>query len=119
MPFQKLLVVRVLRPDRMTTALNNFIQKTLPNGIDYVECDSTSSPFQILYSSYLDSTPATPIYFILSPGANPVVDVENLCRKVGIDPAKMLHTVALGDGQDVVANNYLELGHKDGHWIML
>ena len=31
----------------------------------------------------------------------------------------MLHTVALGDGQDVVANNYLELGHKDGHWIML
>jgi dynein heavy chain len=98
MPFQKLLVVRVLRPDRMTTALNNFIQKTLPNGIDYVECDSTSSPFQILYSSYLDSTPTTPIYFILSPGANPVVDVENLCRKVGVDPAKMLHTVALGDG---------------------
>jgi dynein heavy chain len=119
MPFQKLLVVRVLRPDRMTTALNNFIQKTLPNGVDYVECDSTASPFQILYSSYLDSTPTTPIYFILSPGANPVVDVENLARKVGVDPAKMLKSCALGDGMDIVANNYLDQGHKDGLWIFL
>jgi len=30
MLFQKLLVVRVLRPDRVTTALDNFVRKTLP-----------------------------------------------------------------------------------------
>jgi dynein heavy chain len=119
MPFQKLLVVRVLRPDRMSAALGNFIQRTLPNGINYTECDSTASPFQILQYSYADSTPATPIYFILSPGANPVVDVQNLCRKNGIDPNKMLHSVALGDGQDIVALTKLELGHKEGHWIFL
>jgi len=39
-------------------------------------------------SSYLDSTPTTPIYFILSPGANPVKDVEDLARKLGNDPKK-------------------------------
>lgn len=44
-PFQKLLVIRVLRPDRITTALDNFVRKTLPNGDDYVDCDSTSSFF--------------------------------------------------------------------------
>jgi dynein heavy chain len=49
-----------------------------------------------LHSAYLDSTPATPIYFILSPGANPVKEVENLARKNGMDPNKMLHSIALG-----------------------
>jgi len=41
--FQKLLVIRVLRPDRQTIALDNYCRKTLPNGDDYVDCDSTSS----------------------------------------------------------------------------
>lgn len=73
--FQKLLVIRVLRPDRQTIALDNFCRKTLPHGDDFVDCDSTSSFFQILTAAYNDSTPMTPIYFILSPGANPVLDV--------------------------------------------
>jgi dynein heavy chain, axonemal len=61
----------------------------------------------------------TPIYFILSPGSNPVRDVEELAKSVGQDPKKMLHTVALGQGQDVVANNKLDIGHREGHWVML
>lgn len=90
------MVIRCLRPDRITTALDNFIRKTLPRGDAYVDCDSTSSFFQVLGSAYADSTPTTPIFFILSPGANPVKDVEQLCRKNGVDPNKYLHTVALG-----------------------
>jgi len=117
--FQKLLVIRCLRPDRITTALDMFIRRTLPNGDNYVDCDSTSSFFQVLSQSYADSTPTTPIFFILSPGANPVKDVELLARKNGIDPNKYLHQVALGQGQDVVALNKLEIGHKEGHWVML
>jgi len=70
-------------------------------------------------SSYMDSTTTTPIYFILSPGANPVSAVETLARQQGNDPAKMLHQVALGQGQDVVAMAKLDIGHKDGHWVML
>jgi dynein heavy chain len=31
----------------------------------------------------------------------------------------MLHQVALGQGQDVVAMAKLDIGHKDGHWVML
>lgn len=118
-PFQKLLVTRVLRPDRITTALDNFVRRTLPKGSEFVDCDSTSSFAQVLASSYLESTPTVPIYFILSPGADPVKDVEGLARSQGIDPAKMLHTIALGQGQDVVAMNKLDIGHKDGHWVML
>jgi dynein heavy chain len=118
-PFKKLLVVRCLRPDRMTTALGNFIEATLPNGKNYTECDQKLSQSQILQAVYDDSTNLTPMYFILSPGANPVLEVQKLGKANGIDINKQLHSVALGDGQDIVALNKLELGHKDGHWIFL
>ena len=90
-PFQKLLVVRCLRPDRCNVALNNFIRATLPAGDDFVDCDSTSSSVQVLQSAFGDSTNTTPIFFILSPGANPVKDVEALARGRGMDPNKELH----------------------------
>jgi len=118
-PFQKLLVVRVLRPDRVTTALDKFVRKTLPNGDQYVDCDSTSSFAQVLESSYGESATTTPIYFILSPGADPVKDVSALAQKLGMDPIKHLHKIALGQGQDQVAHGKLDLSHKEGHWVML
>lgn len=119
LPFQKMLVTRCLRPDRVTVALSQFIARTLPNGKGFVECDGTLSSDEVLASSYQESTPQIPIYFILSPGANPIKNVKNLMEALGKDPAKSLHQVSLGQGQDVVANNLLDMGHKDGHWIML
>lgn len=119
MPFQKLLVLRCMRPDRLTVALDNFIRRTLPQGDKYVDMDSTSSFQDILSSSLSESTTTTPLFFILSPGANPVKEVEKVAPSMGIDTNKQFHNVALGQGQDVVAMNKLEIGHKEGHWIML
>jgi len=39
-PFQKMLVVRCLRPDRITSALLDFIKAVLPKGNEFVDCDS-------------------------------------------------------------------------------
>lgn len=36
-----------------------------------------------------------------------------------MDPKKHLKTIALGQGQDVIANNNLDAAHKEGHWVML
>ena len=47
-PFQKMLVVRCLRPDRMTTTLMNFIRNTLPNGNAYADCDGALNALEIL-----------------------------------------------------------------------
>lgn len=85
-----------MRPDRVTTALNNFIRKILPDGQSFVECDSALSQYGVLEQAYSDSSTTTPIFFILSPGANPVKDVERLCIREKMDPIKHLHTVALG-----------------------
>jgi len=118
-PFQKLLVVRCMRPDRVTTALNNFIRTSLPSGGDFVDCDRAASAFDVLEMAYQDSSPQIPIYFILSPGANPVLDVQQLCQKEKMDPVKHLHQIALGQGQDVVAHQKLDMANKEGHWVML
>jgi dynein heavy chain len=118
-PFQKMLVTRCLRPDRVTAQLNTFIRNTLPKGDSFVDCDNTSSADDILQTSYVDASPSVPIFFILSPGANPIKNVENLARKMGMDPVKQIYQVALGQGQDVVANAFLDMGHKEGQWVML
>lgn len=47
-PFQKLLVLRCLRPDRLTIALSSFISQTLPEGQSFVDMDQTFSFTDIL-----------------------------------------------------------------------
>jgi len=119
-PFQKLLVIRCLRPDRMATALANWIRGILPNGRDYMDCDASLSFYEVLSSSFEDSTNATPFLFILSPGADPVKEVEALGKKIVQLQANVnYHNVAMGQGQDTVAMQKLDLGHKEGHWVML
>jgi len=119
-PFQKLLVLRALRPDRLTIALGGWIRNALPNGRDYMDCDGSSSFQQILTSSFEDSTSATPIFFILSPGADPVKEVEAMGRaQIKLQLGVNYHNVAMGQGQDVVAMAKMDIGHRDGHWVML
>eukprot|EP00927_Polykrikos_kofoidii_P060882 TRINITY_DN55787_c0_g1_i1.p1 TRINITY_DN55787_c0_g1~~TRINITY_DN55787_c0_g1_i1.p1 ORF type:complete len:1359 (-),score=233.84 TRINITY_DN55787_c0_g1_i1:102-4157(-) len=118
--FQKLLVIRCLRPDRMASALGYWIRITLPKGSEYMDCDGSCSFTEILTSAYEDSSSVTPFFFILSPGADPVKDVEAMGRKMMALQANVnYHNVAMGQGQDQVAVMKLDLGHKEGHWVML
>ena len=81
--------------------------------------DSALNFEQVLMSSLSNSTTTTPLFFILSPGTNPVKDVEACGKKMGVDLSKCFHNIALGQGQDVIAMNKLEISHKEGHWIFL
>jgi len=119
-PFQKMLVIRALRPDRYTGALGDWIRVSLPNGRDYMDCDGSNSFFEILSTSFADSTATTPIFFILSPGADPVKEVESMGKKtVALQLNVNYHNVAMGQGQDVIAMAKLDIGHREGHWVML
>jgi dynein heavy chain len=84
------------------------------------QCPSLCPISRSLIDSTLDdSTPVTPIFFILSPGSNPVADAEKVGKVRGFEPGKNFHSVALGQGQDIEAMRLLEMGHKEGHWVML
>ena len=118
-PFQKMLLVRCLRPDRMTAALTTFIRRTLPSGSSYVDCDSTLNSLEVLDQCLSDSTPKTPLYFILSPGANVVADLDVMALKYGFQKGISYHNISMGQGQDVVAISWLETAHRNGHWVIL
>ncbi|XP_047143157.1 dynein beta chain, ciliary isoform X1 [Hydra vulgaris] len=110
---QKLCMMRAFRPDRMTYAIKLFVEEKL--GSKYVEDRQVE-----LSVSYEESGPATPIFFILSPGVDPLKDVEFLGKKMGFSSDnKNLHSVSLGQGQEIVAEKALDLASKEGHWVVL
>ena len=119
MPFKKLLVLRCLRPDRITVAMTSFIRSVLPQGESFVEMDSKLNFSDVLASAVDDSDSTIPIFFILSPGADPVKEVEKLAKINKIEPGKSFWNISLGQGQDEVARRRIEEGNKEGHWVML
>ncbi|XP_066560773.1 dynein axonemal heavy chain 9 [Amia ocellicauda] len=110
---QRLCMMRALRPDRMTYAVRDFVEEKL--GSMYVA--SRSLDFA---TSFEESGAATPMFFILSPGVDPLKDVEKHGRKLGYTfDNRNFHNVSLGQGQEVVAEQALDLAAKEGHWVIL
>ncbi|NXO76324.1 DYH9 protein, partial [Sitta europaea] len=66
---QRLCLLRALRPDRLPCALRDFVEEKL--GSKYVVGRSLD-----FATTFEESGPATPIFFILSPGVDPLKDVE-------------------------------------------
>ncbi|XP_066120408.1 dynein axonemal heavy chain 9 [Saccopteryx bilineata] len=110
---QRLCMLRALWPDRVACALRDFVEETL--GSKYVV--GRASDFASLFE---ESGPATPVFFILSPGVDPLKDVENQGKKLGYTfNNRNFHSVSLGQGQEVVAEAALDLAAKNGHWVIL
>uniref|UniRef100_A0A8D1A5Y0 Dynein axonemal heavy chain 9 n=1 Tax=Sus scrofa TaxID=9823 RepID=A0A8D1A5Y0_PIG len=110
---QRLCMIRALRPDRMAYAMRDFIEEKL--GSKYVVGRALD-----FAASFEESGPATPMFFILSPGVDPLKDVENQGKKLGYTfNNRNFHNVSLGQGQEVVAEAALDLAAKKGHWVIL
>ncbi|XP_028842651.1 dynein heavy chain 9, axonemal-like isoform X2 [Denticeps clupeoides] len=110
---QKLCMMRALRPDRMTYAVRDFVEESL--GSQYVT--GRALDFAV---SFEESGAATPMFFILSPGVDPLKDVEKHGRKLGYTSDNgNFHNVSLGQGQEVVAEQALDLAAQEGHWVIL
>ncbi|XP_061666302.1 dynein heavy chain 9, axonemal isoform X2 [Syngnathoides biaculeatus] len=110
---QRLCIMRALRPDRMTYAVRDFVEEKL--GGMYVI--GRSLDFAV---SFEETGPTTPMFFILSPGVDPLKDVEKHGKKLGFTfDNKNFHNVSLGQGQEAMAEQVLDLAAKKGHWVIL
>ncbi|XP_051776026.1 dynein axonemal heavy chain 3-like isoform X1 [Erpetoichthys calabaricus] len=109
--FQKLLILRCIRPDKIIPAVQHFIIDNM--GPSYVE-----PPTFDLQCSYMDSTCSTPLVFILSPGADPMAVLVKFAEEKGMGGAH-LQTVSLGQGQGPIARNMIEKAAAEGTWVVL
>ena len=111
--FQKLLVIKALRPDRITSAITNYIIKNM--GDKYIE----STAFDMA-ATFKETSALTPIFFVLFPGIDPTKDVEELGATMDKSIAKgTFINIPMGQGQEDRANKMLEECAKEGKWIML
>ena len=72
--FQKLVLVRSLRPDRMLTTAKEYISQAL--GSKYLIFKALD-----IESTWTESSPVIPLIFLLSPGANPNQGIMSLAKR--------------------------------------
>ncbi|CAL9696600.1 unnamed protein product [Knipowitschia caucasica] len=106
--FQTLLLLRCFRVDRVYRAVTNYVTVTM--GDTYVQ-----PPVINFDAVYEQSTPFSPIVFILSPGSDPAADLMKLAERSGFH----FKFLAMGQGQEKVALQLLEKCASRGQWLML
>ena len=93
--------------------MREFIREKL--GAKYAESMSVN-----FGRSFEESSNVIPIFFILSPGVDPLKDVEEIGKhmKFSMDYGNF-HNVSLGQGQEIVAENAMDVASNKGHWVIL
>ncbi|XP_050526602.1 dynein axonemal heavy chain 12 isoform X2 [Daktulosphaira vitifoliae] len=108
--FQKILVIRTIRPDKVTPVIIRLIEKELGEKFTH------PPPFDIS-KSYGDSICLTPLIFVLSPGVDPMANLLQFAEKKG--QSEKLQSVSLGQGQGPIAAALIEDAQQTGGWVCL
>jgi dynein heavy chain, axonemal len=106
--FQRVLLIRCFREEKLFFALYDYVQQTM--GPEFSE-----TPPMDLARTLKDSTPHTPIVFILSQGADPMEALQSLAKAEGKD----LQYVSLGQGQSENAKRLITSCRSSGAWALL
>lgn len=109
-PFQQLLVIKTLRPDRLQSAMHKFALEI--NSINSI------SPAPLNLQKLVDEVdPLEPILFVCEGGADPSQELEDFAQKtVG---KNNFYQVALGSGQTDGAMELLFKCAREGAWLCL
>ncbi|CAF0871119.1 unnamed protein product [Rotaria sordida] len=109
--FQNLMLLRCFRVDRIYLAITQYVTKIM--GDQFV-----TPPVIHFEAIWEQSTPLSPIIFILSPGSDPTTDLLKLAERTEFGAAKV-KLLAMGQGQEKVAINLMEQAVSRGYWLML
>jgi len=107
--FLKLCLVRCFRKDRVMVACLQFIEATLQ---DKAYVDPVTNSYESIFQS---ASPNQPVLFLLSSGADPTADVDELARK----KRRAIHKVSLGEGQEKKAEALINESYEKGSWVLL
>lgn len=102
--FQRILVVRTIRPDKVIPVIIKLIKLELGEKFIY------PPPFDI-NKSYNDSICLSPLIFILSPGVDPMANLLQFADQMNHE--ENLRSVSLGQGQVNNNNNNIINKYKN------
>jgi dynein heavy chain len=108
--FQKMIVLKSIRADKVTSAIQNFIVEKV--GKAFID-----PPTFNLKACYADSSNVSPLIFVLSPGSDPIADLKKFAEEV--DMLGRLELVSLGQGQAPKAEKAVERARLTGGWALL
>jgi dynein heavy chain len=111
--FDRLILLRAVRPDRITTALRDYVGDVMGN--DYVY----QKPYDMA-ATYEETTNQSPVFFVLFPGVDPTPWVEGLGMTLGISTELgNFCNISMGQGQEKPAETIVDRFAKEGGWVML
>ncbi|KAL2653371.1 hypothetical protein R1flu_021499 [Riccia fluitans] len=106
--FQKLLVVKIFRPEKIVESVNEFVLEAM--GAKYLD-----PPQFDLSLAYPDSSNVTPLVFVLSAGSDPMATLLKFAEGM----KATVNTVSLGQGQGPKAAEMIERATRSGDWVVL
>ena len=109
-PFQKLIVLRLIRPDRIAVGITKFVFNELGNEF------TMPPPFDIA-KSFRESSCLCPLIFILSPGTDPMQALVKFSELRGVHDK--FQSISLGQGQGPVAQALISNAQSQGSWVCL
>ncbi|XP_058811885.1 dynein axonemal heavy chain 10 isoform X1 [Topomyia yanbarensis] len=109
--YDHLMLMRCFRVDRVYRLLNNYVSTIMDE-------EFITPPMLSFDSIFEQSSAATPVVFILSPGSDPTNDLMKLADRCGFGGNKFKY-ISLGQGQEQKALSLLHLSLEQGLWLML
>ncbi|XP_055909296.1 LOW QUALITY PROTEIN: dynein axonemal heavy chain 10 [Eupeodes corollae] len=106
--FEKLMLLRCFREDRVFLAINSYITDAMNEFF-------ITPPIVSLAFIYEQSTTKVPVCFILSAGSDPTNDLLNLAARL----SQTISHISLGQGQEKSALSLLDLCMRQGQWLLL
>ncbi|KAL4429885.1 hypothetical protein ABPG74_022908 [Tetrahymena malaccensis] len=108
--FEKIIVLKSFRPDKVVPAIQNWIEKIM--GKKFIMAPGFDLP-----KCFKDSTQATPLIFVLSTGSDPVADFMRFAEEQSM--LQMFESISLGQGQGVKAERMIREAVQKGTWVLL
>jgi len=109
-PFRRLMILRCIRPDKMVNACRDFVNGVM--GEKYTQVPSLN-----LAECFDDSSPSSPLIFILSMGSDPWLSIAKYAADV--EMSEKMESISLGQGQGPKARAMIEKAIKAGTWVIL
>ncbi|KAJ3207853.1 Dynein heavy chain 6, axonemal [Entophlyctis luteolus] len=110
--FQKLILIKALREEKLVASCVSFVQKNL--GQQYIDI-----PPLDLAKACKDTSHMIPLIFILSTGSDPISALMKYAATKDMNSTDKLLMISLGQGQGPIAEELIKRATKRGDWVFL